>query len=86
MLFADSLVNGFLTSNLMGRALVVIQIIGSVVMLATIVGKAKELAFVGRISAPCSGARFVRQSSLILRKLKARLGARTIDENVLEEE
>ena len=47
MLFADSLVNGFLTSNLMGRALVVIQIIGSVVMLATIVGKAKELAFVG---------------------------------------
>jgi len=46
MLLADSLVNGFLGSNLMGQALVVIQILGSVVMVATILGKAKELAFV----------------------------------------
>ncbi len=47
MLFADSLVNGFLTSNTMGRTLVIIQILGSVVMIATIIGKGKELAFVG---------------------------------------
>ena len=47
MLFADSLVQGFLGSNFMGQALVVVQLLGSVVMVATILGKWKELSFVG---------------------------------------
>jgi biopolymer transport protein ExbB/TolQ len=46
ILFADSLIDGFLSSNLMGKALVVAQLLGSVVMFATIIGKAKELGFV----------------------------------------
>lgn len=46
MLLADSLVQGFLGSNLMGQALVVVQLLGSVVMVATILGKWKELGFV----------------------------------------
>ena len=46
MLLADSLVQGFLGSNLMGQALVVVQLLGSVVMVATIIGKWKELGFV----------------------------------------
>jgi len=45
MLLADSLVNGFLGSNLMGQALVLVQLFGSVIMVATILGKAKELGF-----------------------------------------
>ncbi len=47
MLFADSLVQGFLGSNFMGQALVIVQLLGSVVMVATILGKWKELGFVG---------------------------------------
>ena len=47
VLFADSLVQGFLGSNFMGQALVVVQLLGSVVMVATILGKWKELSFVG---------------------------------------
>ena len=46
MLLADSLVNGFLGSNLMGQGIVLVQLLGSVVMVATIIGKAKELGFV----------------------------------------
>lgn len=46
MILADSLVQGFLGSNFMGQALVVVQLIGSVVMMAVIIGKAKELSFV----------------------------------------
>ena len=46
MILANSLVNGFLGSNFMGQAIVVMQLIGSVVMVATIIGKAKELGFV----------------------------------------
>ena len=46
ILFADSLIDGFLLSNFMGKALVVTQLLGSVVMFATIIGKAKELGFV----------------------------------------
>jgi len=46
-LLADSLVNGFLGSNLMGKGIVVAQLLGSVVMVATILGKWKEIAFVG---------------------------------------
>ena len=47
MLLADSLIQGFLGSNFMGQALVVVQLLGSVVMVATILGKWKELGFVG---------------------------------------
>jgi len=46
MIFADSLVNGFLGSNLMGQAIVAVQLLGSVVMFAVIIGKWKELGFV----------------------------------------
>ena len=45
MIFADSLISGFLGSNLMGQGIVVIQLLGSVVMVTTIIGKFKELAF-----------------------------------------
>lgn len=58
MLFADSLVNGFLGSNLMGQSIVVAQLVGSVVMVAAIIGKAKELGFVGM-----STRRFLRDFS-----------------------
>ena len=47
MILANSIVNGFLGSNFMGQTIVVVQIIGSVVMVATVLGKWKELAFVG---------------------------------------
>ncbi len=46
MLLANSLIQGFFSSNFMGQALVIIQVIGSVVMVATIIGKWKELGFV----------------------------------------
>ena len=47
MIIANSLVNGFLGSNLMGQIVVVVQLVGSVIMVATIIGKWKELSFVG---------------------------------------
>lgn len=46
MLFADSLVSGFLGSNLVGQAIVIIQLLGSVLMVSVILGKGKELWFV----------------------------------------
>ena len=46
MILADSLVNGFLGSNLMGQGIVVVQLLASVVMVAAIIGKWKELSFV----------------------------------------
>lgn len=46
MLLADSLVNGFLGSNLMGKGIVIVQLLASVVMVAAILGKWKELSFV----------------------------------------
>ena len=58
MLIADSLVNGFLGSNLMGQGIVVLQLIASLVMVATIIGKAKELGFLGRTT-----RRFLRDFS-----------------------
>ena len=45
MILADSLVNGFLGSNLMGQGIVVVQLLASVVMIAAILGKWKELSF-----------------------------------------
>ena len=47
MILANSLVDGFLGSNLMGQGIVLVQILLSVVMFAAIIGKWKELAFVG---------------------------------------
>lgn len=44
MLLANSLVNGFAGSNFTGQALVVIQIAGSILMVATIAGKWKALS------------------------------------------
>lgn len=43
----SSLINGFLGSNLMGQAIVLVQLLLSVVMFAAIIGKWKELVFVG---------------------------------------
>ena len=48
MLLADSLVNGFLGSNLTGQGIVVAQLAGSIFMVAAIIGKWKELGFVTR--------------------------------------
>ena len=50
MLLADSLVNGFVGSNLMGQAIVAVQLLGSVVMFAVIIGKWKELNFVSHLT------------------------------------
>ena len=47
MILANSLVNGFLGSNLMGQLIVAVQIVGSVLMAATFIGKWKELGYVG---------------------------------------
>jgi len=47
MILAGSLINGFLGSNAMGQGIVLVQLLGSVFMVATILGKWKELAFVG---------------------------------------
>ena len=44
MLLANSLIDGFLGSNFTGQALVMIQLAGSVVMVATIIGKWKSLS------------------------------------------
>ena len=45
---ADSLVNGFLQSSMMGKGIVIVQLAASVVMVAVILGKIKELAHVAR--------------------------------------
>lgn len=46
MFLADSLISGFMASNMMGKGIVLVQLAGSVVMLAVIIGKARELSFV----------------------------------------
>ena len=46
MLLANSLIDGFLKSNGIGQGLVILQVLGSVLMIATIVGKWKELSYV----------------------------------------
>ena len=47
MLLAGSLITGFLKSNGMGQGIVYMQLLGSIIMVATIIGKWKELTFVG---------------------------------------
>ena len=59
MILANSLINGFLGSNFMGQAIVIAQLLGSVVMVATIIGKWKELSFVGMAT-----RRFLRAFSM----------------------
>ena len=44
MILANSLIDGFLGSNLMGQGIVLVQILLSVVMVAAIIGKWKALA------------------------------------------
>lgn len=46
MILANSLVQGFLGSNLMGQGIVIAQLIGSIVMVALIIGKCRELSAV----------------------------------------
>lgn len=46
MLIANSLVDGFLASNLTGQGIVWAQLLGSVLMVAVIIGKWKELNFI----------------------------------------
>lgn len=48
--FADSLVNGFWQSSMMGKGIVLVQLAGSIVMLAVIIGKVKELASIERLT------------------------------------
>ena len=59
MILADSLINGFLQSNAMGQGIVVLQLVASLVMVATIIGKMKELSFLGRTT-----RRFLRDFSM----------------------
>ena len=59
MILANSLVNGFLGSNFMGQMIVVIQLVGSIAMVATVIGKWKELTFVGMAT-----RRFLRDFSM----------------------
>ena len=47
MLIADSLVSGFLGSNLMGQGIVITQLVSAIVMVAAIIGKSRELGFLG---------------------------------------
>lgn len=46
MILANSLVDGFIKSNFIGQGIVVVQLLASVVMVATIIGKWKELGFI----------------------------------------
>lgn len=58
MLIANSLVDGFLSSNLMGQGIVEVQLLGSVIMVAAIIGKFRELRFTTRAT-----RRFLRDFS-----------------------
>ena len=58
MLLANSLINGFLGSNFTGQVLVMIQIAGSILMVATILGKWSSLGVVFRAT-----RRFLRDFS-----------------------
>ena len=48
MILANSLINGFLGSNFTGQLLVMVQIVGSILMIATIFGKWTSLGVVQR--------------------------------------
>lgn len=59
MLLANSLIDGFLGSNAIGQGIVIAQLLGSILMLASIIGKSKEIGFVSR-----STRRFMRDFTL----------------------
>ena len=48
-LFGDSLIQGFMDSNLMGKGIVLAQLLGSIVMVAVAIGKWHELGRAGRV-------------------------------------
>lgn len=58
MLIANSLINGFLGSNFTGQLLVILQLVGSIFMVATIIGKLRSLAVVAMLT-----RRFMRDFS-----------------------
>ena len=49
-LFADSLFTGFMQSSMMGKGIVLVQLLASVVMLAIALGKWRELSHVGTLT------------------------------------
>ncbi|MBP5286255.1 MAG: MotA/TolQ/ExbB proton channel family protein [Kiritimatiellae bacterium] len=59
MLLANSLIDGFLGSNAIGQGIVIAQLLGSILMLASIIGKSKEIGFVSR-----STRRFMRDFTM----------------------
>ena len=48
--FASSLVNGFWQSSMMGKGIVLVQLAASIVMLAVVLGKWKELSRIGSLT------------------------------------
>ena len=58
LMFANSLLDGFLLSNGIGKGIVIAQLLGSVAMFATIIGKWRELRYVASAS-----RRFLRDFS-----------------------
>ena len=48
LFFANSLIDGFFLSNALGKGIVIVQIITSVIMVAVIIGKWRELSFLTR--------------------------------------
>jgi len=58
LMFANSLLDGFLLSNGIGKGIVIAQLLGSVAMFATIIGKWRELKYVASAS-----RRFLRDFS-----------------------
>lgn len=46
LLLSNSLIEGFFNSNCVGKGIVAIQLISSVIMFATLIGKSRELTFV----------------------------------------
>lgn len=50
MILANSLIQGFFGSNFMGQVIVVLQLLGSVLMVAVIIGKSRELSFLAAAS------------------------------------
>lgn len=58
LMLANSLIDGFFKSNGIGQGIVVLQLLGSIIMVAAIVGKIQELSFVTRTT-----RRFLRDFS-----------------------
>ncbi len=50
MVLANSLIDGYFLSNAIGKGIVIAQLLGSVAMVAAIIGKWRELSFVASVS------------------------------------